>query len=82
MVIFIFIKFHKIFHFFSLCIEASIVSEMNLQIDHVANEIDIRCESLISEIRKFHDNYLLRLKKYKVKFEKLESYYLLLIKFT
>ncbi len=41
-----------------------------LKIENIENEMDIRVESMISEIHNYRDEYRLQLDKYKKEFEK------------
>ena len=41
-----------------------------LKIENIENDIDIRVESMISEIHNYRDYYRLQLDKYKKEFEK------------
>ncbi len=43
--------------------------DIKLKIENIEHELDIRVESLISEIRNYHDEYKLQLEKYKKVFE-------------
>ncbi len=43
---------------------------MQLKIENIENEMDIRVESLISEINQYRYHYRLQLKKYKEHFKK------------
>ena len=41
-----------------------------MKIENIENEMDIRVESLISEIHKYRDDYRLQLNKYKEELKK------------
>jgi hypothetical protein len=43
---------------------------MQLKIENIENEMDIRIESSIEAINKYRDDFMLQLKKYKQDFEK------------
>jgi hypothetical protein len=43
---------------------------MKFKIANIENEIDIRFESLLEEINKYRDDFMLQLKEYKQDFEK------------
>jgi hypothetical protein len=47
---------------------------MQFNIENIENEIDIRFESLIEEIQKYRNDFMLQLKKYKQDFEKYKQF--------
>jgi hypothetical protein len=48
---------------------------MQLKIENIEFEIDIRVESLIEEVHSYRDIFMLQLKKHKQDFEKYVSFY-------
>ena len=47
---------------------------MQLKIENLENEMDIRVESLISNIQKYRDEFMQKLKQYKSDLEGLEKF--------
>lgn len=61
---------HEIKSMKSLLSEENVLDEMQLKIESLEDQMDLRVESLISEIHKCRDEYMEKLKKYKVDLQK------------